>query len=207
VVADPALMASAPGPQLVATGMNALAHAMEALYTPCANPVAELAALRAAALLGAELPRAGRGEGSAELALGAVLGGYAVGTTGLALHHAVCQAIVRTCGTPHAEANAVMLPHSARLMAGRAPREMGEFARSLRGQPVDPATAGDPAAAGDLLAALTALSGTTRLSQLGVTKSAMGEVASTAAQHPAVQATPGAGVDRDELRDLLRRAL
>ena len=28
--------------------MNALAHAMEALYTPLANPVAEIAALRAA---------------------------------------------------------------------------------------------------------------------------------------------------------------
>jgi alcohol dehydrogenase class IV len=202
VVADPALMASAPAPQLVATGMNALAHAMEALYTPRANPVAELAALRAAALLGAELPRVGRGEGSAELALGAVLGGYAVGTTGLALHHAVCQTIVRTCGTPHAETNAVMLPHSARFMAGRAPREMAEFARALRGESVG------PAAAGDLVAALTALSGTTRLSQLGVTESAMEEVASAAAQHPAVQATPGGGVvGREELKELLRRAL
>ena len=33
--------------------MNALAHAMEALYTPIANPVAELAALRAATLIAA----------------------------------------------------------------------------------------------------------------------------------------------------------
>ncbi len=48
VVADPGLMASKPGPSLAATAMNALAHALEALYTPMANPMAELAALRAA---------------------------------------------------------------------------------------------------------------------------------------------------------------
>jgi maleylacetate reductase len=199
VVADPALMASAPRRQLVASGMNALAHAMESLYTPRANPVAEMAALRGTALLGAELPKDEPRDG--ELALGALLGGYAVGTTGLAVHHAVSQTIVRTCGTPHAETNAVMLPHSARLMAGRAPREMGEFARALG------APEADPDLAGDRVAALTALSGFTRLCELGVTQSAMEEVASAAAAHPAVQATPGGGVGREELQELLCRAL
>ena len=48
VVADPDLMASAPMPGLAASAMNALAHAMEALYTPLANPVATGAGLRAA---------------------------------------------------------------------------------------------------------------------------------------------------------------
>ena len=53
VVADPALMASQPMPDLAASAMNALAHAVEALYTPLANPVAEIAALRAAELIAA----------------------------------------------------------------------------------------------------------------------------------------------------------
>ena len=51
VIADPALMASQPMPDLAASAMNALAHAIEALYTPLANPVAEMAALRAAELI------------------------------------------------------------------------------------------------------------------------------------------------------------
>ena len=115
VVADPALMASQPPPALAASAMNALAHGMESLYTPFANPVAELSALRGAALIAAGL--------SAEplerddVALGALLAGYASASTGIALHHAVCQTLVRTAGSPHAETNAVMLPHSARLMA------------------------------------------------------------------------------------------
>ena len=48
VVADPLLMASQPATELAASAMNALAHGMEALYTPLANPVAERAALRGA---------------------------------------------------------------------------------------------------------------------------------------------------------------
>ena len=53
--------------------MNALAHALEALYTPLANPVCELAALRAATLIARGLEADER----SELALGALLAGYA----------------------------------------------------------------------------------------------------------------------------------
>ena len=59
VIADPALMASQPMPDLAASAMNALAHAVEALYTPLANPVAEMAALRAAELIAEGLGRRG----------------------------------------------------------------------------------------------------------------------------------------------------
>jgi alcohol dehydrogenase class IV len=42
VIAEPRLMASQAGPHRSASAMNALAHAMESLYTPFANPVAEM---------------------------------------------------------------------------------------------------------------------------------------------------------------------
>jgi maleylacetate reductase len=87
VVAEPALMASQPLAQRAASAMNALAHAMESLYTPLANPVAELAALRAAELFAEEVPR--DDPGAEGMALAALLGGYAVGTTGLAVHQAL----------------------------------------------------------------------------------------------------------------------
>ena len=54
VVADPLLMASQPATELAASAMNALAHGMEALYTPLANPVAERAALRGAELIASD---------------------------------------------------------------------------------------------------------------------------------------------------------
>ena len=198
VIADPALMASLRRPRLVATALNALAHAMESLYGPRANPVAESAALRAAALFADSLPR--EEPPGDEVSLAALLGGYAVGTTGLAVHHAVSQTIVRTLGTSHAETNAVMLPHSARFVAGRAPRALGACANALGD------AEGDPGAAGDRVAALTRLTGVTGLSDLGVEPDALARVTAVAVEHPALQNTPG-GVSRADVEALLQVAL
>jgi alcohol dehydrogenase class IV len=189
VIADPALMASQPGPELAASAMNALAHGMEALYTPLANPVAERAALRGAELIASD-----------DVALGALLCGWASGMTGFAVHHATCQLLVRTAGSPHAETNAVMLPHFAAMMAGRAPRVMGEFARALG------APDGSPDAAAGRAAELSARSGHTRLATLGVEEQQLPPVASAVMQHPALANTPDPPGE-DELLALLRDAL
>jgi alcohol dehydrogenase class IV len=189
VVADPSLMTSQPGPELWASAMNALAHGMEALYTPLANPVAEAVALRGAEAIFRE-----------ELALGALLCGWASGMTGFAVHHATCQLIVRTAGSPHAQTNAVMLPHFAGMMSGRAPGAMGELARAL-GDPE-----GDPEAAAGRAAKLSARSGHTRLATLGVEDEHLPRVAAAVIQHPALGNTPEPPGEA-ELLALLRDAL
>jgi maleylacetate reductase len=198
VIADPDLMASAPPARLAASAMNALAHAMEALYTPTRSPVTDIAALRAAALLAEGVTR--EPPGREELALGALLAGWASGSTGIAFHHAVCQSIVRVAGAPHAETNAVVLPHSARLMAGREPGPMSELARALGDGSGDPeATAGD-------IARIAARSGHTRLSTLGVTANQLPGAAAAAVAHPALANTPDPPGE-EELLDMLRAAL
>jgi alcohol dehydrogenase class IV len=189
VIADPELMTSQPGPELAASAMNALAHGMEALYTPLANPVAECAALRGAELIASD-----------DVALGALLCSWASGMTGFAVHHATCQLLVRTAGSPHAQTNAVMLPHFAGMMAGRAPAVMGEFARAL-GDPD-----GNPDAAAARAAELSARSGHTRLASLGVEEGHLPSVAAAVVQHPALGNTPNPP-DEDELLALLRDAL
>ena len=182
VLADPDLMASAPASALAATAMNALAHAMEALYTPLANPVTTMAALRAATLLA--------GDDREGLALGAVLAGYASGSTGIAVHHAACQTIVRTAGTPHAETNAVMLPHSARLMEPRAPEAMRAFTEAV----------------GTDVGALAARCGHTRVSSLGVEEQQLPGIAETVASHSLLGNTPDPP-GAEELLAVLRAAL
>jgi alcohol dehydrogenase class IV len=198
VVADPELMASQPPTALAASAMNALAHAMEALYTPFANPLSELAALRATELIAAGLPEDPPDREA--LALGALLGGYASGVAGIAVHHAVCQTIVRTAGTPHAETNAVMLPHSAGLMSSRVPAVIGAFTRAL-GDPAD-----GPDEAAGRVAKLAARSGHTRLSTLGVEEEQLGLVAAEVQRHPALANAPGAPGE-EELERLLHAAL
>jgi alcohol dehydrogenase class IV len=198
VIADPNLMASAPPTRLAASAMNALAHAMEALYTPLRSPVTDLAALEAARLLSGGITRDPPERG--DLALGALLAGYASGSTGIAFHHALCQTIVRTAGSPHAETNAVVLPHSARLMAGRAPGPMSELARALGDG------SGDPEAAAGDIARIAARCGHTRLATLGVTEEHLPPAASAALAHPALALTPDPP-DEAELLGLLRAAL
>ena len=95
VLAEPALMAGQPAEARRASAMNALAHAAEALYGPGRNPVASMAAARAAALLARGVEAGDRDD----LALGALLAGYALGSAGFSLHHVLCQTVVRTCGT------------------------------------------------------------------------------------------------------------
>jgi alcohol dehydrogenase class IV len=198
VVAEPDLMASAASAPLAASAMNALAHAMEALYTPFRNPAAELTALRAAELIAAGAPRDPPDRES--LALGAILAGYASGSAGIAVHHAVCQTIVRTAGTPHAQTNAVMLPRFAAMMSTRAPAAMGLFARALG----DPDGASE--AAGGRVAKLAARSGHTRLSPLGVEEQQLVEVARAVQAHPALSNTPDPPVE-DELLAVMVEAL
>jgi maleylacetate reductase len=176
--------------------MNALAHAVEALYTPLANPVASMTALRGAHLIATGLARPEPVR--ADVALGALLAGYASGTTGIAFHHALCQTVVRTAGTPHAQTNAVILPHSVRFMLDRAPEEMARLGRTLGARSAD----GAP----DAVARLSARTGVTTLRALGVRGDSLDAIADAAAAAPTVANTPrppGAA----ELRELLVRAL
>ena len=199
VVWDPDLHATLPRQQLVATALNALSHAFESLYGPLANPVAELAALRTAEQFGRELPRE---EPDREaVALGALLGGYAVGAAGFAVHHAICQTTVRTVGLPHAETNAIVLPHSAAFMASRAPGPVGRFAGAL-GDPE-----GDATNASARIARLTAETGVERLAEIGLDDGAIPEVVSAVMEHPALGNTPGGAPSEADVAAILRAAL
>jgi alcohol dehydrogenase class IV len=198
VVGDPALMASQAMPALAASAMNALAHAVESLYTPLANPVASMAALRAARLIASGL--ATEEPGREQLALGGLLAGYASGQTGYAFHHVVCQTTVRIAGTPHAQTNAVVLPHSVRLMVGRAPEAIARLARAL-GAP-DPG----PSAASPAVERLVARTGVSTLRELGLSEERVDQIVEAAAGRPQLANMPQPP-GPDELRGLLLAAL
>ena len=195
-ICDPELMASAPPQTLTATSMNALAHGIEALYGPLANPITEGAALRGAPLivrgLEAEPARGG------DLALGALLSGYAVGVAaGLVIHHACCQTLVGVLRTPHAQTNAIMLPRSIAFMADRAPQPLGLLAGAL-GEP-------DVAAVAARVGRLAAGAGPTTLAEVGVTAGQLDQVLDAVMEHPGVANTPG-GVERQDVHALLSSA-
>jgi alcohol dehydrogenase class IV len=198
VLADPALMASQPMPQLAASALNALAHAVEALYTPLTNPAA-----RALGLGAAQLIAGGLGEAEPDrdrLALGALQAGWAAGSAGYAFIHVLCQTTVRVAGTPHAQTYAVMLPHGLRMLESRVPELLTRVAAALG--------AGDPTPelAAGRAAHLAAQAHVLRLSTLGVTEAHIEEIAGAASARAELQNTPDPP-SRPELTELLRSAL
>lgn len=98
------------------SGLNAIAHAVEALYARDRNPITSLMALEGIAALTRALPiikndpahRAAR----AEALYGAWLCGVCLGTVGMALHHKLCHTLGGSFNLPHAETHAVILPHA-----------------------------------------------------------------------------------------------
>lgn len=135
VVADPEAMTTLPEQALRASAINALAHGAEPLYTPLANPVATLAALRGAELIAAALERGREERDRVGLALGSLLCAYALDSAHLALHHVVCQSLVRVMRIPHAPTYAALLPRTMDAMRDRAPEAIGALAAAIGATP------------------------------------------------------------------------
>jgi alcohol dehydrogenase class IV len=134
VIAEPVAMTSAPEAELRASSMNALAHGADSLYTPFANPVSAMTALRGAELIASALDEEAERDRGA-LALGSLLCSYAIDSGAFAIHHVVCQTLVRVCGSPHAGTNAAILPRAMAFMAPRAPDEIGALSTAIGTSP------------------------------------------------------------------------
>jgi alcohol dehydrogenase class IV len=135
VVADPEAMTSAPESELRASSMNALAHGADSLYTPFANPVSRMTALRGAELIATSLDEAASERNRAALAQGSILCGYAIDSGSFSLHHVICQTLVRICGAAHAGVNAAILPRAMSFMTPRAPDGLEPLAIAIGTDP------------------------------------------------------------------------
>jgi alcohol dehydrogenase class IV len=186
VVNDPDVCASQPLVELACSAGNALAHAAEGPLTPLRNPVATLAALESIRLLGDGFRDGGDPDRPA-LALGALLAGYVIGSTGYGLHHVMSQTLVRFAGAGHGEANSILLPHTIDALARRFPDEVAR----LDARP--------------LAVRIAELTGATRLRDAGVDESALEGCAEQAAARPELHLTPPAA-DRAELLEIYRAA-
>jgi alcohol dehydrogenase class IV len=135
IVYDVDLTLTLPPGLSAASGMNAIAHAVEGLYTQDANPIVSLMAEEGIRALGAALPRIVRDpsdrEARSDALYGAWLCGVVLGSVGMALHHKLCHTLGGTFDLPHAETHTVVLPHAAAYNAPAAPEAMARAARAL----------------------------------------------------------------------------
>ena len=119
VIYDPLLTLNLSPTLTASTGINALAHCIEALYSITRNPLSTAAATSGVRAIASALPRcyaAGNDlEARSEMLAGAFLAGTALSNVTMALHHGLCHVLGGTAGVPHGIANSIILPHAMRF--------------------------------------------------------------------------------------------
>lgn len=135
VVYDPQLTVSLPRTLSATSGMNAIAHSVEALYSHEGNPIISLMAEEGIRALAVALPQIAADPIDLEARGGALYGawlcGVALNGAGMALHHKLCHVLGGSFDLPHAETHSIVLPHAMRYNRDAAPEAMRRIAAAI----------------------------------------------------------------------------
>jgi maleylacetate reductase len=194
IVYEVELTLTLPRAETGGTALNALAHCAEALYTARRNDEGDRHALQGARLIATALPvvleQPDDREARTRLLRGAMHAGAALASAGLALAHAMAQALGGRYGIAHGAANALCLPPALRFNAPLIGIELESFGEAL----------GDPQPA-NRVEELARLAGFERLRDLDVPRGELQLLAEDAAQRAGAQANPR-HASPDEIREL-----
>jgi maleylacetate reductase len=194
IVYDVDLTLELPADVTAGTALNGLAHCAEALYVRGHNAEGDEQALAGAALIAAALPRVlaepQDRQAREELLRGAAHAGQALALTGLALAHAMAQALGGRYGIPHGAMNALCLPPALEFNRALVPAEVERFGEAIGGDAVERSRE------------LALLGGFERLRDFGVPKDDLSQLADAASQRAGNLANPRPATS-GEIRSLL----
>lgn len=197
VIYDVDLTMSLPAGLSGTSGINAIAHAVEALYARDANPIIDLMALEAIGALYRSLPRIAKDpedrEARSDALYGAWLCGMCLGAVGMSLHHKLCHTLGGTFDLPHAETHTAVLPHALAYNAPAIPSVIARLQSTLGVE--------DPA--GALFDLAGAVGAERSLSVLGMPEEGIGIATERAFANPYWNPRP---LERDAVRALIARA-
>lgn len=196
VLYDPELAATLPAKLTVTSGLNAMAHAVEALYAKDRNPLASqlaLGGLRAfkegLPLLVADLGNLAARETTQ---FGSWLCGTVMAQVGMALHHKLCHTLGGSFNLPHADVHAILLPHSVAYNAEAAFDELA-LASALFGGSI----------AGGLYDFAKSLEAPLALKDIGLSENDLDQAADIAMKTPYWNPRP---IEHKAIRALLQNA-
>jgi alcohol dehydrogenase class IV len=197
ILYDVDLTLSLPVPLSVTSGINAIAHAVEGLYSQQSNPIISLIAEEGMRALARALPQIASDSqdmtGRSDALYGAWLCGTTLGTVGMALHHKLCHTIGGTFDMPHAQTHTVVLPHALAYNAPHIPEALRRMERAL-------GTDNAPLALFNLA---RTLGGPTSLEELGMPREGLERVVELTFAKPYWNPAP---LDKQRLKGLLVRA-
>ncbi|PDT03245.1 maleylacetate reductase [Rhizobium chutanense] len=197
VIYDVDLTLTLPAGLTATSGLNAIAHAVEALYAQDRNPIISMMAEEGIASLARALPRLMENprdsDARSDALYGAWLCGTCLGAVGMALHHKLCHTLGGSFDLPHAETHTVVLPHAAAYNAKAAPDAMKRIARALsaRSAPLG------------LYRLAKLLRAPTALRDIGMPADGIGKAVDIALQNPYWNPAP---IERGAIHGLIERA-
>ncbi len=138
VIYDAELTLGLPVGISMTSGLNAMAHAAEALYARDRNPIASMMAVEGLRAMIEALPGVRmepQDTKARETALyGAWLCGTVLGAVGMSLHHKLCHTLGGSLDLPHAETHAVLLPHTIAYVEQAVPDQLAPLAALVGGR-------------------------------------------------------------------------
>lgn len=211
VIYDPLLTLNLPPTMTASTGINALAHCIEALYSITRNPLSTAAATSGTRYITSALPRcyatADDVEARTEMLIGAYLAGTALASVTMALHHGLCHVLGGTVGVPHGIANSIILPHAMRFNLDATASQLAPAAQamgiSLAGRSAEIAV---EEAIQRIYALIAQMNLPQHLREVGVQETDLPHLAQLAFQSRTVQNNPKPITDPAQLEALLRAA-
>jgi alcohol dehydrogenase class IV len=208
---DPALTLNLSPTMTASTGINALAHCIEALYSITRNPLSSAAAISGVQAITSALPRCYADgsdlEARSEMLMGAYLAGTALSNVAMALHHGLCHALGGTAGVQHGIANGIILPHAIRFNLQVTAQQLAPAAAAmgitLEGRSAEAAVEEAVQRIYDLIGHMNLPQ---RLRDVGVREVDLTQLAQVAFQSRAVQNNPRSISGAEQIEAVLRAA-
>src|SRR6266705_1817588 len=211
VMYDPLLTLHLPPEITASTGINALAHCIEALYSITRNPLSTAAALSGVRYIVSALPRCysvgDDREARTEMLLGSFLAGTALSNVAMGLHHGLCHVLGGTAGVPHGIANSIVLPHAMRFNLDATAPQLARAAEAMGISLTErsPEAAAEEAVqrVHDLIAQMNLPQ---HLQEVGVQETELPHLAQLAFQSRTVQSNPKPITNAAQIEEVLRAA-
>jgi maleylacetate reductase len=135
IVYDASLLTTLPGDMTVASGLNAMAHSVDSMWGPRADPIDRALAQESIRALATGLLHVADDsasiEGIEQTLYGAYLAAVAFSSAGSGMHHKICHVLGGMFNLPHAQTHAVVLPYVLAFNAPNAPEAEARIAQAL----------------------------------------------------------------------------
>ncbi|KAK0444828.1 iron-containing alcohol dehydrogenase [Armillaria borealis] len=197
IIYDISLTLTLPLRVTITSGLNAIAHAIEALYSKEASPITDTLAEQGILSIAKALPVIMNDSGNLDARSEALYGAWACGTclgaVGMGLHHKLCHTLGGTFNMPHAETHTVILPHSMAYNAPYAQEAMEKVAKIL----------GVSNAAQGIFDLSKSLGAPPTLKELGMKEEDLEKAADIASKSPYPNPAP---LEKEKIMQLLKNA-